>query len=61
MDNYFTLPNVIKQLRDNGMCVVGTARMRRGWQIHPLQTIQQKDCNFNEFKYLVDDNGTLVV
>eukprot|EP00957_Ditylum_brightwellii_P181492 13824822-Ditylum_brightwellii.AAC.1 len=31
MDNYFTLPHVIKHLRKHGIDVVGTARMRKGW------------------------------
>eukprot|EP00957_Ditylum_brightwellii_P186104 14168950-Ditylum_brightwellii.AAC.1 len=44
MDNYFTLPKVIKHLRDNGIGVVGTARIRTGWPPYELQKIQQKDC-----------------
>eukprot|EP00957_Ditylum_brightwellii_P000678 53432-Ditylum_brightwellii.AAC.1 len=30
MDNYFTLPQVIKRLREKVIGVVGTARMRKG-------------------------------
>jgi hypothetical protein len=60
MDNYFTLPKVIQGLRDNGIGVVGTARFRKGWPPCALQQIQQKDCDFNEFRYLVDENGTLL-
>eukprot|EP00957_Ditylum_brightwellii_P045962 3486569-Ditylum_brightwellii.AAC.1 len=29
VDNYFTLPHVIKHLRKNGIGIVGTARMRK--------------------------------
>eukprot|EP00957_Ditylum_brightwellii_P024809 1875053-Ditylum_brightwellii.AAC.1 len=60
MDNYFTLPKVIKHLRENGICVVGTARIRRGWPLYELQKIQQKDCDLNEFRYLVGKNVTLI-
>ena len=31
MDNYFTLPNVIKKLRELGFGIVGTARARQNW------------------------------
>jgi hypothetical protein len=60
MDNYFTLPKVIQGLRDNGIGVVGTARFRKGWPPRALQQIQQKDCDFNEFRCLVDENGRLL-
>eukprot|EP00957_Ditylum_brightwellii_P151295 11520441-Ditylum_brightwellii.AAC.1 len=30
MDNYFTVPTVMKHLRDNGIGVMGTAMVRRG-------------------------------
>ena len=31
MDNYFTLPRLIKRLRDLGIGIVGTARFRTKW------------------------------
>eukprot|EP00957_Ditylum_brightwellii_P197418 15041557-Ditylum_brightwellii.AAC.1 len=60
MDNYFTTPTVIKQLRGNGIGIVGPVRARRGWPPSAKQKIQQKDCDFNEFRYLIDDTGTLI-
>eukprot|EP00957_Ditylum_brightwellii_P191146 14554020-Ditylum_brightwellii.AAC.2 len=54
------LPKVIKHLVDNGIGVVGTSRVRRGLPPYELQKIQQKDNDFNDFRYLVDDNGTLI-
>eukprot|EP00957_Ditylum_brightwellii_P020371 1537129-Ditylum_brightwellii.AAC.1 len=49
MNYYFTLPKVIKGLRDNGIAVVETTRFRKGCPPCALQQIQQKDCDFNEF------------
>eukprot|EP00957_Ditylum_brightwellii_P023743 1791399-Ditylum_brightwellii.AAC.1 len=60
MDNYFTVPTVMKCLRDNGIDVVGTERARRGWPSLALQKVEQKDCDFNEFRYLIDDTSTLI-
>jgi len=60
MDNYFTVPSVMKHLRDKGIGVVGTARARRGWPPSALQKVEQKNCDFNEFRYLIDDDGTLI-
>eukprot|EP00957_Ditylum_brightwellii_P015265 1150109-Ditylum_brightwellii.AAC.1 len=37
---YFTLPQVVKHLRDNEIGVVETAMMRRGWPPPALQKIQ---------------------
>ena len=31
MDNYFSLPRVIKALRDKGIGIVGTAKYQRAW------------------------------
>eukprot|EP00957_Ditylum_brightwellii_P096204 7328626-Ditylum_brightwellii.AAC.1 len=60
MDNYFTLPHVIKYLRKNGIGVVGTVRMRKGWPPPGLHNIQARNCDFNEFRYLIVEHGTLV-
>eukprot|EP00957_Ditylum_brightwellii_P070168 5330589-Ditylum_brightwellii.AAC.1 len=60
MDNFFTVTTVIKCLRDNGISVVGTARTRRGWLLSVIQNIQQKDCDFNDFRYLIDDIGNSI-
>eukprot|EP00957_Ditylum_brightwellii_P142171 10831805-Ditylum_brightwellii.AAC.1 len=43
-----------------GIGVVGTTRARRGWPPPTLQKVQQKECDFNEFRYLVADDGTLI-
>eukprot|EP00957_Ditylum_brightwellii_P167034 12716318-Ditylum_brightwellii.AAC.1 len=48
MDNYFTLLQLVKYLRNNGIGVVGTARMRKWWLPTGLR------------KYLIDEHGTLV-
>eukprot|EP00957_Ditylum_brightwellii_P039971 3025971-Ditylum_brightwellii.AAC.1 len=34
--------------------------IRKGWPPSALRKIQQMDYDFNKFRYLVDDNGTLV-
>ena len=60
LDNYFTLPKVIKKLRDKGIGIVGTARARRGWPPTLLNNIQQNTAEFNDFYHMVDDYGTLV-
>eukprot|EP00957_Ditylum_brightwellii_P071087 5403024-Ditylum_brightwellii.AAC.1 len=60
MDNYFTLPQVIRRLREKVIGVVGKARMRKGWPPPALRTTKQNECNFNTFRYLVDEHGTFV-
>eukprot|EP00957_Ditylum_brightwellii_P097742 7443421-Ditylum_brightwellii.AAC.1 len=60
MDNYFTVPSVMKHLRYKGIGVVGTARARKGWPPSASQKVEQKDCGFNELRYLIDDDGTLI-
>eukprot|EP00957_Ditylum_brightwellii_P055924 4237571-Ditylum_brightwellii.AAC.1 len=50
----------MKHLRNKGIGVVGTARARRGWLPSALHKVEQKDCAFNEFRNLVDDDGTLI-
>ena len=40
MDNYFTVPAVMKHLRNKGIGVVGTARARRGWPPPALQKVE---------------------
>ena len=53
MDNYFTLPNVIKKLRELGFGIVGTARAHRNWPPKSLRTIKPKHANFNDFFLLL--------
>eukprot|EP00957_Ditylum_brightwellii_P087408 6653410-Ditylum_brightwellii.AAC.1 len=60
MDNYFTLPHIISCLKENGIGIVGTVRMRKGWPPHVLQKTQARDCDFNDFRDIVDKKGTLV-
>eukprot|EP00957_Ditylum_brightwellii_P211281 15365994-Ditylum_brightwellii.AAC.1 len=60
MDNYFTLPQATKRLREKGIGVVGMAKMRKGWPHPALKKTKQNKCDFNNFRYLVDDNGTIV-
>ena len=59
MDNYFTLPKVIKSLREKGVGVVGNARFRRNWPPASLRKITLTDAKFNDFFYCVDEHGTL--
>ena len=59
MDNYFTLPKVIKALRDKGIGIVGTAKYQRAWPPIELKQVSDKDCSFNDFNYTTDDYGTL--
>ena len=60
MDNYFTLPKVIKKLRDLGISVVGTARLNQGWPPKQLKYIKITEVNFNDFHWMVDQYGTLI-
>ena len=60
MDNYFTLPCAIKELRDKGIGVVGTARFKQGWPPAPLQDLNLKTINFDNFYWMIDKYGTLV-
>ena len=60
MDNYFTLPGVIKALRDKCIGVVGTARFKRSWPPKELKVIEKNQAEFNDFFYTYDDFGTLV-
>ena len=60
MDNYFTLPIVMKQLRAIDIGVVRTARGRIGWP-HPLLAgLDSNSTKFNYFYWYVDINGTLI-
>ena len=59
MDNYFTLPKVIKCLRELGVGVVGTARFRRNWPPQFLKDVKQTDVTFNEFHYCFFENTLL--
>eukprot|EP00957_Ditylum_brightwellii_P028761 2172425-Ditylum_brightwellii.AAC.1 len=60
VDKYFSLPQVINHLSEKGIGVVGTSRMRKGLSSPALRKIQQKGCDFSKFRYLADDNGTLI-
>ena len=61
MDNYFTLPKVIKKLWDFGVGVVGTARFRsKAWPPKILKDVSKEKARFNEFYYMIDEFGTLV-
>eukprot|EP00957_Ditylum_brightwellii_P133471 10175682-Ditylum_brightwellii.AAC.2 len=60
MDNYFTLPHCIKHLNNNGVGVVEKAKMKKGWRTPGLCNIQEKHYDFNDFRYLINENGTLV-
>mmetsp|Transcript_1985 Transcript_1985/g.2830 ORF Transcript_1985/g.2830 Transcript_1985/m.2830 type:complete len:213 (+) Transcript_1985:449-1087(+) len=61
MDNYFTLPCVIKTLRNKEIGIVGTARYRgRSCPPQMLKDVSQDDANFNDFYWTVDEFGTLV-
>ena len=60
MDNYFTLPGVIKSLRDKSIGVVGTARFKKNWPPKELKVIEKSQAEFNDFFYTYDDFGTLV-
>ena len=60
MDNYFTLPIVMKKLRQRGIGVVGTARGRIGWP-HPLLAgLDSNSSKFNHYYWYVDEFGTLI-
>eukprot|EP00957_Ditylum_brightwellii_P133042 10144651-Ditylum_brightwellii.AAC.1 len=60
MDNYFTLPHIISCLREHGKGIVVTVRMRTRWPPPALCKTQARDCGFNNFRYLVNEKGTLV-
>eukprot|EP00957_Ditylum_brightwellii_P141086 10748815-Ditylum_brightwellii.AAC.1 len=61
MDNYFTLPHLISCLRKNRIGIVGANYdMRKGWLPPALWKTQARDCDFNDFRYFVDENGALV-
>ncbi len=60
MDNYFTLPKVIKKLRDKKIGVIGTARFRKNWPPTSLKNVSADKVDFNDFNWTVDENGTLV-
>ena len=60
LDNYFTLPKVIKILREKEIGIVVTARFRRDWPPASLAKISHESANFNYFYYTQDEHGTLV-
>ena len=60
MDNYFTLPKIMKSLRNREIGVVGTSRFRKAWPPNKLKQVNMDSANFNDFTYLVDEEGTLV-
>ena len=60
MDNYFTSPKVIKSLRDRDIGVVGTARFKKTWPPQCLKQINSETVKFNDFYWMVDDDGTML-
>jgi len=60
MDNYFTRPKVIFELRKLNIGILGTAQYQRGWPPEVLKKVDDKKCNFNDFFWTVDEYGTLV-
>ena len=60
MDNYFTLPNVMKKLRELDIGVVGTSRFKKNWPPKELKALTMEGTNFNEFHYCYDEHGTLL-
>ena len=60
MDNYFTLPKLIKCLRDLRIGVVGTARFGRGWPPVQLKNVEDRRAQFNSFHWMCDTYGTMV-
>ena len=60
MDNYFTIPSVIKYFRDIGIGIVGTSRFKRNWPTQKLKKVEQQKAQYNDFYYAVDQYGTLV-
>ena len=60
MNNYFTLPRVMKTLQDKNIGVVGTSRFKQNWPPKELKVIEKSQAEFNDFFYTYDDNGTLL-
>ena len=60
MDNYFTLPKIIKKFIDVGIGVIGTARFRKGWPPERLEEITKEESNFNDLYWTTDEFGSLV-
>ena len=60
MDNYFTRPKAIYELRKLNIGIVGTAQYQRAWPPEALKKVDDKKCDFNDFFWTVDDYGTLV-
>ena len=60
MDNYFTLPKILKKLRDWGIGVVGTSCFCINWPPKNLKTVEKKEAQFNDFFWTVDEHNTLV-
>ena len=65
MDNYFTLPKVMKKLRELGIGCVGTARARTGWPPAELSKthindVTDNNVTFNQLYWTIDKFGTLV-
>ena len=47
-------------LRDDMVGLVRTARFRTGYSISKLWRVQEKYCDFNDYKYYIEKHGTLV-
>jgi len=60
MENSFTLPRMIKQLRDLGIGVLGTARFcKSSWPPMNLRNVSKETAKFNDF-LIIDKYGTLI-
>ena len=55
LDNYFTYDRVIDYCVDNGVHVVGTAKVKKGWPPAALATINEK--RFNFLHYVRSNSG----
>ena len=60
MDNYFTLPKILKILREKNIGVVGTSRFRQNWPPKKLREVEQNSAQFNSFHHCIDEFGNLV-
>ena len=60
MENYFTLPKVIKKLSDLGIGMVGTERFNQIFSPKQINDIKITEVNFNDFHWMVDQCGILI-
>lgn len=59
MDNFFTYPKIIAELKGKGVAVVGTARPKRNWPPNELKV--PSHAQFNDLYYCSDDFGNLTM